>query len=426
MLKSQVERLKFIRNVDIIVGIDIAKETHWARILTPYGLEFCKPFPINDNIIDFKKLEEKIKNIMGKNNLTNVIIGMEATGPYGSKLVKFLREAKFYVVHVNSHHVKKAKELDDNTPSKNDRKDALTIANLIKEGRYYDLYIPEGIYADMRVLTTTRQEWLKVKNQCINKIIGILDQYFPEFQDVFKDITKITAMQLLAKYPLPEDLVNIEIEELRNNIRTYDGKRKMYITKATAIKIFAENTIGITADVKYVKNNIKFLAAQLQSVLDNLGYIEQQMEEKLNQLPESKYIKSIEGIGNIFCAGLIGELGEIKRFQDWKQIRKYAGYNFTEESSGKKKGQTVISKRGRSLLRYILYNIGVSLISNNSEFKKLFEYFKTRKKNPLKGTQAVIAIAMKFLRVLHYVVVNEVMYDSSKVLGEYREHQIAA
>ena len=61
MLKSQVERLKFIRNVDIIVVIDIAKETHWARIISPYGLEFCKPFPINNNIVDFKLLEDKIR-----------------------------------------------------------------------------------------------------------------------------------------------------------------------------------------------------------------------------------------------------------------------------------------------------------------------------------------------------------------------------
>jgi len=56
------------------VGIDIAKETHWVRIISSYGLEFSKPFPINDNIMDFKKLEEKIKSIMKKNNLSNVII----------------------------------------------------------------------------------------------------------------------------------------------------------------------------------------------------------------------------------------------------------------------------------------------------------------------------------------------------------------
>ena len=66
------------------------------------------------------------------------------------------------------------------------------------------------------------------------------------------------------------------------------------------------------------------------------------------------------------------------------------------------------------------------LVSNNNEFKQLFEYFKTRKKNPLKGSQALVAVAMKFLRVVHYLVINKEKYNSSRVLGEYREQQIAA
>ena len=148
--------------------------------------------------------------------------------------------------------------------------------------------------------------------------------------------------------------------------------------------------------------------------------------QALSKLEETKYITSIKGISDIFASDLIGELGNISRFQNWKQIRKYAGYNFKEESSGKKKGQTVITKRGRPFLRYTLYQIALSLVSNNNEFKQLFEYFKTRKKNPLKGSQALVAVAMKFLRVVHYLVINKEKYNSSRVLGEYREQQIAA
>lgn len=426
MLKSQVERLKFIRNVDIIVGIDIAKETHWARIISPYGLEFCKPFLINNNIIDFKMLENKINNIKTKNNLGQVIIGMEPTGSYGSSLIKFLVNAGFYVVNVMSNHVKKAKELDDNTPTKNDRKDALTIANLIKEGRYHDMYIPKGTYADLRILTTNRQEWIRNKVHCNNKIICILDQYFPEFQSVFKDISGKGAMQILSKYPLPEDILSVDIETLSNNTKVANGKRRISKKKIVALYTFAQNTIGITNDVSYVKTNIKFLLEEYRNILSNLEYIESQMSQALDKLEETKYIISIKGISDIFTADLIGELGNIDRFQNWKQIRKYAGYNFKEESSGKKKGQTVITKRGRPFLRYTLYQIALSLVANNNEFKELFEYFKTRKKNPLKGAQALVAIAMKFLRVIHYLVIHKQKYNSSKVLGEYREQQIAA
>ena len=325
-----------------------------------------------------------------------------------------------------SNHVKKAKELDDNTPTKNDRKDALTIANLIKEGRYHDIYIPKGTYADLRILTTNRQEWIRNKVHCNNKIICILDQYFPEFQSVFKDISGKSSMKILSKYPLPEDVLSVDIETLRDNTKICDGKRRISKNKIVALYTFAQNTIGITNDVSYIKTNINFLINEYKNILNNLEYIETQMSQALSKLEETQYITSIKGISDIFASDLIGELGDITRFQNWKQIRKYAGYNFKEESSGKKKGQTVISKRGRPFLRYTLYQVALSLVSNNNEFKELFEYFKTRKKNPLKGAQALVAVAMKFLRVMHYLVINKTKYDSSRVLGEYREQQIAA
>ena len=53
-------------------------------------------------------------------------------------------------VLVNPHHVKKSKELDDNHPTKNDRKDPKVIAGLVREGRYMIPYLPDGVYADLR------------------------------------------------------------------------------------------------------------------------------------------------------------------------------------------------------------------------------------------------------------------------------------
>lgn len=52
-------------------------------------------------------------------------------------------------VTVNLHHVKKSREMDDNHPSKSDRKDPKTIAKLVCEGRCNKPYIPEGVYADL-------------------------------------------------------------------------------------------------------------------------------------------------------------------------------------------------------------------------------------------------------------------------------------
>ena len=59
-------------------------------------------------------------------------------------------------VLVNPHHVKKSKELDDNHPTKNDRKDPKVIAGLVREGRYMIPYLPDGVYADLRTASNIR------------------------------------------------------------------------------------------------------------------------------------------------------------------------------------------------------------------------------------------------------------------------------
>ena len=56
----------------------------------------------------------------------------------------------------NPYHTKKSKELDDNSPTKCDKKDAITIARLVKDGRFFDPYLPQDVYAELRVLSNAR------------------------------------------------------------------------------------------------------------------------------------------------------------------------------------------------------------------------------------------------------------------------------
>ncbi|WP_412760872.1 IS110 family transposase [Peribacillus frigoritolerans] len=76
---------------------------------------------------------------------------MEPTGHYWLNLAHLLKENNIKFVSVNPLHVKRSKELDDNSPTKNDVKDAKVIAQLVKDGRYAEPTIPQGIYAELRV-----------------------------------------------------------------------------------------------------------------------------------------------------------------------------------------------------------------------------------------------------------------------------------
>ena len=114
MTNSQNLKFNAIENTDAIVGIDIAKNVHWAGIILPNGKEIKKSFSFNNNKKGFESLVETVKNVLTMLNFKNVIIGMEPTGHYWKSLARYLKKIEWIkVVTVNPFHVKNAKEFDD-------------------------------------------------------------------------------------------------------------------------------------------------------------------------------------------------------------------------------------------------------------------------------------------------------------------------
>ena len=112
-----------------------------------------------------------------------------------------------------------------------------------------------------------------------------------------------------------------------------------------------------------------------------------------------------------------------------EKIESIASDNYTDiegNSSGKHKGQTTISKRGRSKLRAVLFNAAIPLIAKNPEFKSLHEYYTTRANNPLKKKQSVIVISCKLIRVFYAILANGVTYDPQKMLSDIHRQPQAA
>ena len=119
-------------------------------------------------------------------------------------LAHYLINAGYRVVGVNPHHTKKAKELDDNSPTASDKKESLVIARLVKDGRYFDPYLPQDVYAELRGLSNGRVKVMKRNNAVKNNIVAILDEYFPEIFGVFKNpLTGKASRQVLRVCPFP-------------------------------------------------------------------------------------------------------------------------------------------------------------------------------------------------------------------------------
>ena len=101
-----------------------------------------------------------------------------------------------------------------------------------------------------------------------------------------------------------------------------------------------------------------------------------------------------------------------------------AGYNLVEDSSGKNKSGTKISKRGRKNLRNVLYQMALSMVATNEEMKKLYKYLKTREKDPLKKLQALVVVSKKILTIIHTLAKKKEQYDPDKVFGYIRKEQL--
>jgi len=139
---TQDAKICQVTETTIIVGVDIASETHYARAFDWRGVELGKVFIFGNSAEGFRSFSMWVSELASQGKKDHVLIGAEPTGHYWFSLGVYLRDNGVKLVLVNPYHVKQSKELDDNHPSKTDRKDPKTIAKLIIDGRYNEPYIP--------------------------------------------------------------------------------------------------------------------------------------------------------------------------------------------------------------------------------------------------------------------------------------------
>ena len=422
MTKTQDLKFNAIENTDAIVGVDIAKNVHWAGIILPNGREIKKSFSFNNNKKGFESLVETVKNVLTMYNLKKVIIGMEPTGHYWKAFARYVKKVKWmHVVTVNPKKVKDAKELDDNCQTKNDKKDCITIARLIKDARYFEPYLPEGVWAELRNLSNTRAELVRKQNAIKNRIIATIDEYFPEYTKVFKRILSRTSEEILKKCPFPEDIKSIGKEGLLEHIKE---KVKRGYSKKQVERIYelAEESIGTTEGSYGAKIQLNMYIEEAEMLERQIKMVEEELEKQLKETGFYESLISIQGI--VSAATLVGEIGDINRFNSYEQIRRYAGLNLVENSSGTHKGKTTISKRGRSLLRSLLYRMAFTMVNKNKEIKELYKYLTTRKENQLKKKQAIVAVIGKILQIIYAVITKNEEYKATRVFTQERIEQL--
>jgi transposase len=401
----RTKKMKFVNEKTLIVAVDIGKVSNQGYGRCPNGEE-VKPFEFFNNGEGFKKFWGRIWQVKETYHLEAVVVGFESTGPYGEPLVHFLSKRPVRLVQVNPMHTKRLKELEGNSPEKTDRKDPKVIADIMGLGHALTVIIPEGAAAELRRLTQARERAVQRKTALWNQLQSLIALLFPEFLQVMKDLKTQSARYLLEHYPTPQEICRLGLEGLTALLKRV-SRGKLKLERARAVYEAASESVGIQEGERSLCLEIRELLGAIAATEGFVAVVEQEMAQGLGQIPYSPFLLSVRGVGKVTVAGLIGEVGDFRKFHTLAEIMKLAGLNLFEISSGQHKGRRHISKRGRPLLRKLLFFAALNMVRQNGLMRPFYQRLVGR---GMRRIKALVAVARKLLGILFALVRDQRFY----------------
>ncbi len=223
---KQQEKRKRIGNRTLVIGMDIGSEFNAACFMDKEGNILGRYPKIYNSRKGFDYFHTMVEQTKRKHKLTRVFIGMEPTGHYWRKIAFFAKEKGYEVRFVRTTAVRHQRELDESSSAKSDIRDAFTIGNITREGKYIDTVIEESVFRNLRTLAHVREKTLRSSTGSTHVLQAVLDDYFPELRQVFWSAKAKGLMALLAAYPFPEDIRSAGIAVITALLETTNNRKR--------------------------------------------------------------------------------------------------------------------------------------------------------------------------------------------------------
>lgn len=349
----RIHRRTRLDEVTLVVGIDIAKKAHVAVLESPDG-SFSKALTFKNSRAGFLALAEAVVKAAAKHGTQRVVVGYESTGHYGKPLEEWLATQGYERQLVSALHTKRAKDMLDNSPLKSDAKDAAVIADLLRQGYGKSLVSQEDVYMSLRILGKLRARLVRERTAYLNRLNRTLDVLFPELPGLFSKLSNKTVLALLEVAPTPHHAVGLGVDRIAELLRRH-SRGRLGQARAEAIVKAAEQSIGCQVGREARCLELAQLLPRIAALSAEIAGIEGKMGSALKAIPYAKLLQGVPYLGTVTVAVVLGELGDLRKYRNVKQVLKMAGLGLYEKSSGQHTGQRHITKRGRSQLRQALY-----------------------------------------------------------------------
>lgn len=382
-------------------GIDIGKRFHSVSVIDQEKKQLKRNKEVNNNQ---KGFEELIKMIKKYQQHGDVKVGCEATGHYWLNLFHYLNKEDIKVSVFNPLQVASFRNTNIRG-NKTDSDDGVLIAEVLKFNQLEERTLPTEQLFELKQLTNFRSKLAKQITSVKLQLIQIMDQVFPEFQELFKDICGKTAKEILRTYPHPRKLEEVSLEELTDLLSEL-SRNQFGENKAKKLKDKAKQTIGLQIGLDTFEFEIKMLLRQLEELEKQIEL----SEEKIKELVEAQNtnLTTIPGVSHLTAGIILSETMHLNSCGG-KSLLAYAGLDPQKKQSGANKGTVKMSKRGNKRLRSALWMAASSARMHSPTFKQVFEKQKARGKH-YKVAMSHVAKKMTYT-VSHILRVNDVFKE---------------
>lgn len=405
-------------NKTLYVGCDVSTgENFVCAILSDDTKIFSCSF--DNNIEGAEKMVTAIADTMQKHQLENISFAVESTSNYHFHILNFMDSAEslkkygLTLYQLNASLVNKFKKIQPKT-SKTDKYDAYVIANRLRFGSLPEPFQASNEYESLKRLTRTRFHIIKSLEAEYNYFLSQLYLKFSEYKKLpFSTTFGATSISLLTDFEV-EDLVKMPEEELTDFLID-KGRDKFEDPEdyAAQIKKLARNCYRVKKRVSDAMSTILKISLQtIKGLKDALKSINKAIEAELDQFDQT--LESIPGIGKIYAACIIAEIGDPQRFANDGKVAKFAGLTWNHYESGSyDSDETPLNKSGNTYLRYYLVQAANSVKNHCPEFRDFYskKYSEASKHH---HKRALVLTARKMLRIIFKLLQSRVLYDSSK------------
>ena len=384
----------------IYVGIDIAKNTHWASAMNSDGEILLEPFSFQNNNEGFQKFISKLSNF----DKQKMLIGLESTAHYGENIISYLFNLDYKIGIINPIQTSNLRK-SNIRKTKNDKVDTFIIIKSLTLNNYNLVTTRDINNIKLKGLSRSRHNLIVMRSRSKIQLASFIDQLFPELNKFFKGNLHLNvSYQLLKDYSSPKDISSLHLTKLSNIL--HDNSHGRYNNEdAIRLRELAKNSVGIvnptlSLQIKQAILQIELYTKQIEEVEKLSKQILDEMKSKLLTIPGMSYNQATV---------IHGFIGDISRFNKSCQLLAYAGLDPSIYQSGNFEARsTRMSKRGNSLLRYNLVYAAHNLVLHNRTFK---EYYNLKRSQGKTHYCALGHCAHKLIRIIFKMLKSNVDFN---------------